>query len=387
MIAYDKGWLNNLLVHQELQDASNKNYISKEEFASAEKKYSTGFYSPNIFIRIGLFISTLIIVSVSMGLISLIFLSAVNENGFGVLIFFFGLLCYGALEFIIAQKHHYKSGVDDALMLASGGCIIGGLNLVANISPTANAIVIFIIALYLLLRFANALMAVIAILALLALIFLVYIKLGFFAKEAVSFLLMIVAAAIYFFIKKISQQIQYRHYKNALIFIEITTLVCVYASVNYFVAREASISMFNLYLKEGDSIPFGWLFWFFSFFIPGLYIYVGLKKKDVVLLRVGLLLVAAIVFTVRYYHSALPIEIAMAAGGLVLIAMAYAVIQYLKEPKLDFTYAAIGDKHLPYKMNIEAIVIAETFTTVQADDTNTSFGGGSFGGGGANGDF
>jgi hypothetical protein len=106
-----------------------------------------------------------------------------------------------------------------------------------------------------------------------------------------------------------------------------------------------------------------------------------------VLLRVGVILLAAIVFTVPYYHAVLPLEIAMTVGGLILMGIAYALIQYLQQPKNGFTYEAIADKHLLDKMNIEAIVIAETFTAVQPADNHTGFGGGSFGGGGSSGYF
>jgi hypothetical protein len=387
MIAYNNDWLDNLLIQHEVENACHENFISKDELIASQKKYPSDFYSPNIFMRTGLFVLTFIIAGFSLGLISLIFLSAINENGFGILIFIFGLICYNGLEFMVKQKHHYKSGVDDALMWTSGSCVIAGLNLVINISPTANALIIFIISSYLLLRFANALMAVIVTFALLSFVFLVYTKLGVFAKATISFLLLISATAIYFFIKKLSEKIQYRHYKNAFMLIKVTVLICMYTAVNYFVVREISITMFNLELKAGDNIPLGWLFWFFTVVIPCLYILRGLQKKDTVVLRVGLLLVAAIVFTVRYYHTILPIEVAMTVIGLILIGIAYVVTQYLKEPKYGFTFSAGIDRDLLDKINIEAVVIAETFTAVQPIDNKTGFGGGSFGGGGATGDF
>ena len=387
MIAYNRNWLDNLLVQQQLEDAWNENFITKEEFAASRKMYSTGFYSNNIFIRIGLFILTIVIATFSMGLISLIFLSALNENIFGILLFFFGLICYAVLEIMVQRKHHYKSGVDDALIWASATCFIGGLNVATTISPTGNAILIFIIALYFLLRFTSALMGVIAVLVLFALVFLVYSKFGLFAKATISFLLLIIAAGTYLFTKKLSQQNAYRHYKNAFILIGVTTLICIYAVVNYCIVREARIELFGLNLKEGEGIPLGWLFWFFTFIIPFVYIFRGLQKKDVVLLRVGLLLAAAIVFTIRYYYAVLPLELVMVIGGLVLILIAYAVIQYLQKPKHGFTYTINTDKNLLDKINLEGIVIAETFTPVQPADSNTSFGNGSFGGGGASGDF
>lgn len=77
----------------------------------------------------------------------------------------------------------------------------------------------------------------------------------------------------------------------------------------------------------------------------------------------------------------------MTVGGLLLTALAYALIKYLQQPKYGFTYQTIYDKHLPDKINIEALVIAEIFSAVQPADASAGFGGGSFGGGGASGDY
>lgn len=388
MIAYNTQWLDNVVIQRELLDACNENFISKEEKETAGKLYADGFYKPNIFIRIGLFILTVVIVSFSTGLVSLVLLSsAKNETVFALLLILSGSIAYSALELMVQHKHHYKSGVDDALLWMSGICIVSGLNVAVTISITANSIIIFVIALYFLLRFANALMGVLVTLSLLAITFLSYSKWGAIAKATTPFLLMLLAASIYFFANNLSRKISLRHYKNGLILIQIVSLIAAYTVVNYFVVRNGIIAMFNLDLKDGEGIPLGGLFWFFTFFIPFVYIFRGIQKKEVVLLRVGLLLVAAIVFTVRYYHTVLPLEIAMTVGGLILIAVAYALIQFLKQPQYGFTYEVLDGKHLPDKINIEALIIAETFVPPQPADNINGFGGGSFGGGGARGDF
>src|SRR5450432_3224252 len=145
MIAYNNEWLDNLLVRNQADVAIAADCISKEEKGQVYRAYPAGFYTPNIFICIGLFI--------------------------------FGLIIYAVLEFIVSKKH-YKSGVDDALMWMSAGAIIGGANGLTTISPQANAIFVLIIALFLFMRFTNAIMATIAALAFLAIIFLSLIKLG-----------------------------------------------------------------------------------------------------------------------------------------------------------------------------------------------------------------
>ncbi|MGB5005800.1 MAG: hypothetical protein WBO39_02605 [Ferruginibacter sp.] len=385
MIAYNRIWLDNLAAREAIKDAFYANTVSAAEKEAAETIFPVEFYSPNIFIRIGLFILTVVIACFSLGLFSLIFLDSI-ERSIGGLTIFFGLLSYGALEFFIHTKHHYRSGVDDALLWITGICIIAGINLLSDISSSGNALIVFVLATYFFLRFTDMLMSAIAGLALLAVVFFYYSPLGSTAKATTPFLLMGIAAFMYFFIKKTVQQNSNRHYRHCGTVLEITMLICFYAAANYYVVREMSNSMFNLGLKENESIPFGWLFWIFTILIPLAYILGGVQKKDAVLLRVGLIAVAAIVFTVRYYHTVLPVEIVMLLGGIILITVSYALTKWLVQPKNGFTSAEISKRYIIDKMNIEALVIAETFgSNLPANDPK--FGGGSFGGGGASGEY
>lgn len=386
MIAYNNDWLNNLQVQQHLEAAAATNCISKEEKAAAIAEYSAGFYTPNIFIRTGLFILTIVIALFSMGLMALILLGGGGEKTFGGLLLFFGAVTYGTLELMIRQKHHYKSGADDALLWTTGACIAGGLNLITGISATGNAVLLLVIGLYFFLRFANAIMGILAPITFISIVFLSIGNAGNFAKTATPFILMLLAAGIYFVSKYLLKQDTSSNYKSPLTLMKITALIMIYAAGNYFVVSKASLQLFHQQSAPA-AIPFGWLFWCLTFFIPIVYIFRGIQKKDVVLLRVGLLLVAAIVFTVRYYYAVAPIEIEITIGGAIMIAGAYTLIQYLRQPKYGFASAAVADQQMADKLNIEAFVIAETFSGVQPDNSNTHFGSGDFGGGGASGNF
>ena len=198
--------------------------------------------------------------------------------------------------------------------------------------------------------------------------------------------MMIVAAIISFFSSRNKKKESVKFYTECLLMTEIISLLCLYAAGNYFVVREASISMFHLDLKENESIPFGWLFWIFTIFIPFFYLIKGIFKKDILLIRMGLLLIAVIIFTVRYYYHILPAETAMIIGGIILIAGAYSLIKYLREPKSGFT--DVENKNDNNLHQIEALAMVQTFNQTQIDTGNqTTFGGGSGGGGGAGGNF
>ncbi len=386
MIAYNKKWLHNLFIQQQVEDALQDNVITKEEKNNIGVKYSAPFYSPDFFIRLGLFVLTIIILLFSFGLLLLIFLSSIDKTIAGLTIFF-GLLSYAALEITVSQKKHYQSGVDDALLWTAAGCLFGGISYATGAGALSNCFIIFMIALFCTIRFADRLMAAAAFISLLGILFYAFTSLGNTGKAMVPFILMAVSALIYFIFKKINDPQRFNEYSGCVEAIEILTLISLYVAGNYFVVRELSNSIFYLNLQKGESIPFGWLFWIFTLFIPAIYLFAGIKMKDMVLIRVSLLLVAAMVFTIRYYHFIVAVETGMCIGGMSLILIAWALTRYLQTPKYGFTSVALKPDNNLDKMHIESLILAETFTQHGIDSGETKFGGGSFGGGGATGEF
>jgi membrane protein YdbS with pleckstrin-like domain len=117
------------------------------------------------------------------------------------------------------------------------------------------------------------------------------------------------------------------------------------------------------------------------------YLTLGIFKKDSILLRVGLILIAAIVFTVRYYYSILDAEILMIAGGATMILLAWLLTRYLQTPKFGFSSEEGDSKNVMDKLHIESLILAETFSQQPSAGDDQQFGGGDFGGGGASDDF
>ena len=175
-------------------------------------------------------------------------------------------------------------------------------------------------------------------------------------------------------------------YNFCIKFVMFLTLVTFYASSNYFVVKELSNQLFGLHLTIRDGIPMGWLFWILTFAIPIIYVFYGIKRKSFLFMRTGLGLIAATIFTVRYYHNIFSVEISMLIAGIIIIAISYSLIQSLKISKRGYTSRDLhpGNKNL---LNAEALIIAQTFGTSSETENNTLFGGGSGGGAGATGNF
>ena len=385
MIAYNHTSLDNLSINEEAADAFHQQLISKEEVGAIEKAYPFDLYSPNIFIRIGLFVLTTIIVLMGFAFFLMLEIGR-SEKGVGIFTFVYSLLLYGALEFMIREKKHYRSGIDDALLWLCIGAIIGAANLIfSSVSVLGHAVLIFIPAFYFLLRFGNALMGALAFIALLVIVFYGVTPLGNMAKTIMPFLLMAISSIVYRLVKNYSNNNRLRYYQHCCTLIKILALLILYAAGNYFVVREVSNSMFDLQLKEGESIPYGWVFWIPTALLPAIYIFRGIQKKDVILLRAGLILIAAVIFTIRYYYHLAPLEIAMSIGGTIMIVIAYCITKYLTPHKHGFTHAEPNDPKLAGFLQVESLIVAQTFhqTPTPEPGKHFDFGGGSGGGAGA----
>ena len=386
MIAYNTTWLNNLYKRHQLHNVFAKNAISPQEKTTAWELYPVKFYTPHYFIRIGLFVLTTVIAFFSLGFVAFVFRENI-EHLIGSILLLSGLACYAALEFFVLSKNHYRSGVDDALLWLAVTGMVAGIYWLGNKTSSGNALLIFLLALYGTLRFTDSLMSAVALLAFLAWLFFIYSPLGSFAKATTPFVLMLLSGWVYATGNYLLKRKQYKLYQHAVTIICIVSLLCLYTAANYYIVRELSIAFFQLALKSNEPIPYGWLFWIFTIVIPFVYIVSGLRKKDPVLLRVGLILIAAMVATVRYYYAILPLETALLLAGVCLTAIAYAVTSYLIKPKYGFTASVTTDTNEMDSQQLEALAIAAAGTTSNKATQVSSFGGGSFGGGGASGEF
>jgi uncharacterized membrane protein YgcG len=385
MISYNSKTLDNVEVIDAAETALDKQCISIEEFREIKKAYPVDLYTPNPYVRIGLFILTLIASSFALGLFMLASISG-GEQTVGVMLLIAGGGFYGMIEYMVHTKKHHKSGVDTALMWMSGGCVITGVFIITDthIAPSAFSLILCMLATFYVLRFADVVMTIIAFLAFLALLFFVFMSAG---KVIIPFMIMGVSLATYLVAAKLEKIHTYRHYISCLKILQITALITLYVGGNYYVVREVSNEMFDMDLQPGQSIPGGWIFWIFTVILPPLYIFIGVRKKNMLLIRTGLFLVAGMIYTVRTYHSVAPIEVAMTFGGIILIAGVYGLTKLLTPSRNGFTAEKTDDDEQD-ALQLESLVIAQTFSHPGGPQPDTfDFGGGSASGGGASGGY
>ena len=385
MIAHNRQSLDNRDIQEQASDALAKHIITGAEYHRIRETHPFNLYSPNVFIRIGLFLLTVLIVACGLGLSLLIGMGG-SEHSIGITMIFWGVAAYVALELFILNRDMYEAGVDDGLLWMAGGLVFGGIALlVDNLSAALGSGIIMVLAAWGVLRYADRLMALVTYGAFISLIFHLLTAAGSFAMAITPFVVMAVSITSYFLFTRLLDIESLRHYHPCLTLLRVGALTSFYLAGNYYVVRHVNASL------HGQSAPIAlsWLWWTITAIVPITYVVAGIRKKDTILLWTGLALTTAAVFTIRAYYHVLPAEIAMILGGAILIVGTYALIRYLRTSRHGFTSAAPDEPHVLENLPVESLVLAETFKSVpnQPLDQTNRFGGGSGGGGGAGGTY
>lgn len=382
MTAYSKQDLFNLYMQEQLSEAFHYKCISDETYKTILAKHSHKLYTPNYFIRIGLALLSIVAVIFSVALLLLV-VGLNADSGVSGLLIFCAISCYGFLELLVKNKRFYNAGIDNVLLVMISLFILSAFVVQNGFNDNYQAplITISVVCAWFCIRFTDAFMAVISFVTFLGFVFLLYIQAGAWAIATAPFLIMLMCVLFFVTAKKSIQNKNMFAYKKCMQWLAFVALVCFYIAGNFYVVNELSITMFNMLL------PFGSVYWIFTFLVPVCYILYGVKKRERLFYRTGIALLILSVLTVRYYYTVMPAEVAMLVFGGVIVIIAIVVIKYLKTAKHGYKFENI-DQPAKNILNAEALIIAEVFGKKQIpQSTATTFGGGSSGGAGATGNY
>lgn len=386
MITYNRQSLDHLDQQQQARDAFEKKLITQEEYDRIRAARPYQFYLPDPFIRIGLFLLTVVAAACGLGLFLLGALGG-GEMSMSIVTILFGVICIFVLEVFIHQRKMYGAGVDDALLWIGATLIFVGVEFYPNagMSHTVESGFVLLLALLGILRYLDHGMALVAYGAFLCLIFYSVGSLGPVARSLLPFLVIGLSIAGYALFTRFAARPKLRHYHSCLGILRLATLISCYGAGNYYIVRELNAVISG----QPGPIALGWLWWTLTLAIPIFYIVRGIKNKNTLFLWTGLALVAATIFTIRNYYHLAPVELELILGGVILLAGVYGLTRYLRTPKYGFTAEAPDHPHTLERLPVEGIILAESFSNVasQPADPGVRFGGGTTGGGGAGGQF
>jgi uncharacterized membrane protein YgcG len=384
--AYNPTNVYNLAVIKETKRWFKSSFVTKEQFTAIQEAYKTPFYHPNFIIRLTLFVATLLALSGVTGFFGLIFAES-GETGLSLAALVYGIASFITLEkLFINSNNHYKSGLTEALLYHACAFTIGGIAGLTDFNMHLLIWLCLIVLAFAAIRYLDLLCTVAAILSFSYIVFFEFYDLGGIFQQIIPFVFIIVFTLLYLFAKKLKQRDDLKIWRNNLLIVEAASLLLIYLGGNYLVVRELSVNLMNLTIEEGQDIPFAIIFYALTVIIPVAYLYVGIKNKDIVILRVSLIVVALSVFTFKYYYNFGHPEITITFAGMILLLVSIGLMNYLKINRNGFTRENLLTEKWA-GANVEAFIISQTMGGNQTAAPKVHGGGGSFGGGGSTGDF
>lgn len=388
MILFNKQLLDNEALNDEADTLYKGGFISKEQKKLIEKKLPVLKSQHNILVRLGFFLLGSFLYSSICGTISLLGLSGENAF-FEICCYLFAVVGFVGAE-LLAKQNYHNHGLDDAFIL---GALLN-LGIAVGITTDGYEIVIALFlaagSMFMFLRYLYLWAMLVFCLAVSALLFFGMFEFGQIGKAILPFVTMIFAAVFYFFTKEKIKRLKVIYYYNGLLLANSFCLIMFYFSCNYLIVRELSVELLGTDVKPGSDIPFAYFFYAFTLIVPLIYLTQALKTKDRIMLWISFLAITFSIYTVRFYYSVLPIEVALTFGGIILFGIAYFSIKNLKEKESGLTFRPDRINHSEALLNAEALIVASAFgmkPEVKPETSPMEFGGGGFSGGGSEGNF
>jgi len=384
---YDPAELMNLQVLKEAKHWHRQKFISTEQWSAICAAHPSKLYHPNMVIRVLLFIASWIAISGANGLFFM-FISNMPK----VVQALFALAGgvgggYFARKILVENNHHFRSGVVEAIIYCAGGYVVTALGVLSNWNVHLLFLASIAVLAFLAFRYLDLICTTLGVLVLAAFIFYESYEMGGIFRQLIPFIVILCFSALYFLARQAKRDERWNLWSDNLLLTQALCLLLVYAGGNYFVVRECSVALLNMTISEGGDIPFAVIFYAFTALMPLLLIARGSQLRSLLLLRLGAATLILSVLTFRHYFSIAPPEVALTAGGVVVLLFTAWLYSYLKVLRNGFTRepllsrAAVGAE-------LTAFAISQTMGgNVSRPDDSFKGGGGSFGGGGASGDF
>ncbi|MES2544221.1 MAG: hypothetical protein V4548_05000 [Bacteroidota bacterium] len=386
MIVYDKTELENQFLIDEALSLFKAGFISKEQYNQTKKEFPIPKRQKNILLRLGFALLGVLLYASICGFLSILGLNNIGEN-FTFFLFTFSLIGFIGTE-VLAKQNTKGYGLDDTFLI--GGQLFLAVAISgANGHDITVVIIATIVSLLTYLRYINRISVLIFCAASTATIAYSLFEIGTIGKTILPFVLMIYAIVLYFISRKYTQKVIFLFYHKGILLVKNFSLLLFYCSGNYLVVRELSEALLGNKIAPNSDIPFALFFYAFTFIVPAVYIFYSLKLQERLMLWIGLLTLGFSIYTIRYYHHILPVEIALTLGGLFLFAVSYFSIKKLKDATTGITFKQDRFINSSDFLHTEALILTAQFglkPEVNAESP-MEFGGGGFSGGGSGSSF
>lgn len=389
-----------LRAREALKDWAGDGLLTKEQYRSLEKETVSELRTTNVFLRLVVFLFTLIGVGAAAALVLVVFLSRPSEQTTGIVFLFFAAICYAAAEAAVSQARLYRYGIEEALAVCSVGFLCFGMqaaffsgryyspkpDVVESLVPAAGAV----LSLWIWHRF-GLWYAFVA-----AMIFAVFLPghwtLSYSAQHVIIALFYTACLAC---VAAIRPRHRSDYLANAYSFVEACLWVGIYLAFNLKLSSVIPSRWWGVAPAGSEfARPFYWTTWGLIWLLPPVVLARGFRQKDRFVMAAGAIVAILTFVSNKPYlgwprHTWDPMLL-----GILLAGVAMFIRRWLDLGpggiRHGFTAARLSgkDQHL---MNVGSAVLglvpAQSVTPSPQTRNEFRFGGGSSGGGGASSEF
>jgi len=386
-----------------LKDWAGEGFLTKAQYEHLEKETVSELRTTNIFLRLVLFLFTLIIVGAAVGLFFEGFLSHPSDQATGTSFLIFAALCYGAAEVAASQARLFRHGIEEALAVCSVGFLCVGMQSAFfngfGYSPTPHAAQFLVPA-------AGALFSLwiwrrfgfwYAFLA--AMIFAAFLP-GYWtsSRAAQHAIVALVYAIELVCVAAVRSRHRLDYLDGDYSLVEALLWLGIYLAINLQLSSmELTANWYSSGVRAASEFarPFYWTTWVLIWLLPPVVLARGIRLKDRFVIAVGTIVaVLTLVSNKPYFgwprHTWDPMLL-----GVLLTGVALSIRRWLARGpggiRHGFTAARLSgkDKHwMNAGSAVLGLVSPQSITpSPQPSSPDFHFGGGATGGGGASGDF
>jgi len=127
MRVYTEANMENLRARKLLVEWQTEGFLSDAQYQKLEQETVSELRATNLFLRLALFLFTVICVAAATGLFFLMFLHGASQQAATVLLLIFAAASYGAAEYAVSEFNFYHHGIEEALAVCSLGFLCAGL--------------------------------------------------------------------------------------------------------------------------------------------------------------------------------------------------------------------------------------------------------------------
>lgn len=385
MKAYNETWVRNKYILENAARWHRQGLLDAAKLAQIQAKFPVGFRESNGFIEIGLFVFSIVATSGSyfllMTLLSKLFDNDILYHAFNI---GFGLTVGLLTGRLIDSRKYYRSGVDNALVIAAVALVTAGVVglFPNNLRTWQYCLIVLPLVLLSVWYYSDLLLTMAGFATLITALFDYFLEFSV-GKLLLPFVLMGVSVGLYGLARLYENREPLLYWRDNFILLEWLSLSQLLISCNYFAVSQLNYWTLDQRPAEAPEPALAPLFWALTTAVPILLIYFGIRQKERPLLIMGAIGWGLALATWRYYHPLFSLEFYLISNGVALALIAILLIRYLRVPRNGFTDRPDEDSPKEFFLNAELLSTIQTTSGHLDAKEGMQFGGGDFGGGGS----